>query len=290
LFQEVSSYVFPPYIDDRFPTIRDFERYVLTKLRHFVPISELELFRRKVADIQAGLDKRNRKLLMTESDRHLLWERRLVASSATLIVVPDALLEHWYQQIDQHLNLAPFADEKEQQQNSSMFRGMVYVDGVRDLADVIEGGTVFRNISLVKPIVKAWELSKYLVVITTFSRCQAECQREVTAWRMEGLQSSTKRGTKRRRVDWPCNPPISRNSSLAMITIQAFVMPVPPGPGEHGSVANLVYAQSFGRSSSRHTLQAKSYPKPTPKAPSPTWILKWRQCSSTTWSYNRKLT
>jgi SNF2 family DNA or RNA helicase len=138
---------------------------------------------------------------MTESDRHLLWERRLVASSATLIVVPDALLEHWYQQIDQHLNLAPFADKKEQQQNSSMFRGMVYVDGVRDLADVIEGGTVFRNISLVKPIVKAWELSKYLVVITTFSRCQAECQREVTAWRMEGLQSSTKRGTKRRRVD-----------------------------------------------------------------------------------------
>jgi hypothetical protein len=204
LFQEVSSYVSPPYTDDRFPTLQDFERYALTKLRHFVPVSELELFRRKVADIQAGLDKRNRKLLMNENGKRLLWERRLVASSATLIVAPDALLEHWYEQIDQHLNLAPFADEKEQQQTSSMVRGVVYVDGAGDLADVIEGDKALRDISLALPIVKAWELSKYLIVVTTFSRCQTEYQREVAAGRMEGLQSSTKRGTKRRRVSTRC--------------------------------------------------------------------------------------
>lgn len=72
VFQQTQAYVSPPYIDSRFPTIRDFERYVIRQLRHFVPQGVLELFRQQVVDIRAGLDKRNRKLLKSPEGRRLV--------------------------------------------------------------------------------------------------------------------------------------------------------------------------------------------------------------------------
>jgi SNF2 family DNA or RNA helicase len=197
-FQQVARYVSPPFLqDDRFATLSELHHYVMRSLQPFVPRSILELVRQNLMDIQAGLDKRNRNLLKSAKGRRLVWERRLVPSGATLVIVPDALLEHWFQQIHQHLHLELFADEKENTGTSSsssstttttrpaVVRGVVYLDGVGDLADVVEGGKVLRNLSLNHvPVLQPWELSKHLMVITTFSRCQSEFQREVAAGRI----------------------------------------------------------------------------------------------------------
>jgi hypothetical protein len=104
-FQELTRYISPPFTtDDRFPTIRDLELYVYRELREFVPRAQFELFRSNMIDIKAGMDKGNRKLLKGPLGRRLQQERKLMPSSATLIIVPDALLEHWFQQIHMHVS------------------------------------------------------------------------------------------------------------------------------------------------------------------------------------------
>ena len=195
-YKELRKYVSPPFPDDRLQTIRDFEIYVNKSLRQFVPQSELELFRNNLCTLKAGLDKRNRKLFCSEKGRRLAWERNLLPSSATLIVVPDALLEHWFQQIHMHLNLTPFADEKENQDGGEDrgIRGVVYLDGIGDLADA---RMPLKEVSLEAQVLPLWELSKHLMVITTFSRCKREFQKEVKAGRMKGVP--TVNGKKRSR-------------------------------------------------------------------------------------------
>ena len=96
-FREMQRYITPPYRDGRFYTITELELYVNRSLKHFVPTFILEIFRQNLLNVKAGLDKRNRKLLKSPMGRRLAWERQLISSSATLIIVPDALLEHWYQ-------------------------------------------------------------------------------------------------------------------------------------------------------------------------------------------------
>jgi hypothetical protein len=207
---QVMEYVSPPYTDDRLPTLLSFERYVVKELKPYVPSSMLDLFRTNLMDLKAGLDKRNRSLLKSEQGRRLVWERRLVSTGATLVVVPNALLEHWFQQIHRHLNLIMFAEGGENEadpeeefhyenaaddsgddpdkKRKPTPRGVVYLDGIGDLADVADAQTPLRNVSLTGKMPPPWELSTYLIVVTTFARCQEELQQEVAAGRIRGVQ------------------------------------------------------------------------------------------------------
>ena len=70
-----------------------------------------------------------------------------------------------------------FADEKEQVTANSRIRGVVHLDGVGDLADICETKVLGQ---IHQPVLPTWELSKFLIVLTTFSRCQSEYQRTST--------------------------------------------------------------------------------------------------------------
>lgn len=179
VYKEMERYVTPPYKknDARFPTIDSVIRYVVRTLKDFVPLSELELFRQNLIKIKSELDPRNRRLLRSQRGRRLTLERSLIVSSATLIIVPDALLEHWFQQIHQNVILDVFCDANEQSKKSGTKHGVVFLDGVGDLADVADSTTALRNVNLGQDIVPCWMLSKYFIVVTTFSRCEQEFRR-----------------------------------------------------------------------------------------------------------------
>ena len=196
LYGELESHVLPPFSLDRFPRLRDFDLYVRRTVRDYATDAELEIFRQNLLHLQAGLHKSHRKVLKSEAGRRMSWERSLIPTCATLLVVPDALLEHWFQQIHQHLNRVLFADEKEggddegcdwHDQNSGSTsttkthknrnaRGVVYLDGVGDIADARLPLVDVRMNSV--PILPPYELSKYLIVVTTFSRCEHEYHQE----------------------------------------------------------------------------------------------------------------
>ena len=110
LYSQLERYVSPPYEDDRLPTLRSFERHVRRTLAPHVPFDLLELFRRNVNAFKAGLDKHNRRFFASDKGQRVVFERNLIPCSSTLIVVPDALLEHWAEQMRRHLQLEVFAD------------------------------------------------------------------------------------------------------------------------------------------------------------------------------------
>ncbi|KAJ1403580.1 hypothetical protein B484DRAFT_405046 [Ochromonadaceae sp. CCMP2298] len=92
--------------------------------------------------------------------------RSLCPSSATLIIVPQFLLEHWYEQILRHLRLGYFTSDEEQ-------RGVVYLDGLGDIVDVEAPISKLLVQGYGRPI-ESSHLSHYLIVITTFERCLQE--------------------------------------------------------------------------------------------------------------------
>lgn len=189
LVRRVIAQVLPPFPFDRFPRLRDFDLYVRRTLKDYATEAELEGFRQNLLQLQAGLHKSHRKVLKSEAGRRMAWERSLIPTSATLLVVPDALLEHWFQQIHQHLNRALFADEKEggmdgqdasettNTHKNRNARGVVYLDGVGDIADARLPLVDVRMNSV--PILPPYELSKYMIVVTTFSRCEHEYRQEI---------------------------------------------------------------------------------------------------------------
>lgn len=118
--------------------------------------------------IREGLDPNNRKIATssTPAQQRMRLERSLCPSSATLIVVPLALLEHWYEQITRHLQLDYFTQDEDH-------RGVVYLDGLGDIVDV-EAPLSKLKVDTGTPMVPAQFLSHYLIVVTTFERCAAE--------------------------------------------------------------------------------------------------------------------
>ena len=105
---------------------------------------------------------------MTAWKNRLKYERTIRPSSATLVIAPLALLEHWYEQLNRHLGLAY------QTRNSTTGRGVVYLDGLGDIVDVIPPLSNMRVPSRDAAGISVSELSQYLVVVTTFERCQVE--------------------------------------------------------------------------------------------------------------------
>ena len=99
IYRQLEAHVLPPFPSDRFPRLRDFDLYVRRAVQSYATDAELEVFRQNLLHLQAGLHKSHRKVLKSHAGRRMAWERNLVPTSATLLVVPDALLEHWFQQI-----------------------------------------------------------------------------------------------------------------------------------------------------------------------------------------------
>ena len=175
-YKRLESYVSPPYNDDRLPTLLSFERYVRVTLAQYIPFDLLELFRRNVNAFKAGLDKRNRRFFASDKGQRVVFERNLIPCSSTLIIVPDALLEHWAEQARRHLQLEVFADgglgggvggAHGDGGGKSRAHGVVYIDGVGDLSEARfplnhQGGQ----------LPSAHHLMSHMIVVVPFSRIQ----------------------------------------------------------------------------------------------------------------------
>ena len=122
----------------------------------------------EITGLKERLDSSRRKSLSATSNR-IIYERKLLPSAATLIIVPLALLEHWCEQIMRHLQLSYFLHGSDR----SHMRGVVYLDGLGDIMDVEAPlSKVLVRPSI--PIESADFLSSYLIVITTLERCALE--------------------------------------------------------------------------------------------------------------------
>ena len=152
VYHPLAEYTSPPYKDGRFPTLRSFERYVNHETRG-VQQSRRDLFRNR--------------------GKRMLFERNLVPCSTTLIIVPDALLEHWAEQIRGHLNLETFVDHNKSNKDKS--RGVVYIDGVGDLSTA-RFPLNYRSMSLPS----SYDLADYLIVVVPFLRIKQEYASEVS--------------------------------------------------------------------------------------------------------------
>lgn len=82
--------------DERFQTHQQFYSYVSKTLRGIVSGNELELLRSDFRRLLAKLDKDQRGFFSSKEGQRFHLEQCLYRSSATLVIVPDALLEHWY--------------------------------------------------------------------------------------------------------------------------------------------------------------------------------------------------
>jgi len=132
--------------------------------------------------LREGLDSSLRKFKHSSVASHMRirFERSLLPSSATLIIVPQNLLEHWYEQITRHLNLEFFSsdegdyddDESREDKQSirSIGRGVVYLDGLGDIVDVQSPLSKLHT----KATINSMYLSTYFIVVTTFERCILE--------------------------------------------------------------------------------------------------------------------
>lgn len=212
---DVMKEIRPPDTNNRFPTIESVERHIRKKLRLIVPPHILDHVRQNFANYKGGLDKRSRRLLMSEEGRCLKRERSLIESCATLIVVPDALLEHWFQQIYMHLDLSVFAPGVSHHATNGV-RGVVYLDGIGDMADVIQKEASLKHVNLSKPVAPHWELSQYLIVVTTFSRCELQYRNEVGSGRMDD-------GSKKRNLEAVQSSSVTSNSFLMMRWLRLVV-------------------------------------------------------------------
>jgi hypothetical protein len=119
--------------------------------------------------IKEGLDVRQRHVTKSLKLSRMHYERSLYSSAATLIIVPLALLEHWYEQIMRHLNLRYFSRD-------GHMRGIVYLDGLGDIVDV---EAPISRLSLTqttsnKLATSPQLLASYSIVVTTIERCVLE--------------------------------------------------------------------------------------------------------------------
>jgi len=166
LFREVAEFASPPYSDRRFPTVGAFEAFVTSKMKGTVPASTIDLFRMKVVAFKAGLDKRNRRLFNNPIGKRMMLERNLIPASTNLIIVPDALLEHWAEQIRRHIKIEVFADSID----GHGCEGVVYIDGVGDISTA----RFPLNHNSSKPMLSQFELANYLIVLVPFSRIEEQ--------------------------------------------------------------------------------------------------------------------
>ena len=205
-----------------FPTLTSFEQAIRSSIRHVVADGDprhaemlRHSFRRNMLTAKASMDKRSRASFQSASGARMLLERSLHPSAATLIIVPMALLEHWFEQIKRHLSLdflahkvATPSELKDAMENGwnelstqgvddedtlAGRRGVVYFDGLGDILDV---SAPLPRLRVGGDRKSALELSQYLIVVTTFERCaslqqQVASQREVNRYLSQRSVSAT---------------------------------------------------------------------------------------------------
>jgi len=122
--------------------------------------------------VREGLDPRQRGFNKTALGKRVQMERRLIGTSATLIIVPSSLLEHWHEQLCRHVDPAVLQLRRGDDGSPSCCE--VWIDGLGDWQAA--GG--FRLPS--KPKVEAWPplpdeylLGACSIVVTTYERCQS---------------------------------------------------------------------------------------------------------------------
>ena len=163
-YDEIARYVSPPFLsDDRFPTLSSFERYINQQMANRAHPADLDLFRRNVNNFKAGLDKRNRRFFSNDKGKRMMLERNLIPCSTTLIIVPDALLEHWAEQIRRHVKLDVFGEV------TGSDAGVVYIDGVGDLSSAR-----FPLNHQTMDLPSVFDLVKYLMIVVPFSRIKQQ--------------------------------------------------------------------------------------------------------------------
>ena len=119
-----------------------------------------------------------------EMRERLVYESALRGSSATLVVVPDPLLEHWFEIVYRHLNLKFFADSH----GDGLGRGVVWIDGFGDMANLTPplneksnrdggGGGTSSSSSAGARLPTARLLAGFMIVVTTFSRCAEQSRK-----------------------------------------------------------------------------------------------------------------
>jgi hypothetical protein len=133
----------------------------------------VETLRLQMVSINAGLDKRNHKLFMSTTGRRMKMERSLLPSSTTLVIFPNQLLEHWFQQIIQRWEFSRYTANDHTNYNNN-HRGLVYIDGI---GDIVDARMPLTSTNFNQPATLPWELSQYHIVISCFSRCEVEYNR-----------------------------------------------------------------------------------------------------------------
>ena len=168
-YEELADIVSPPYSDDRFMTLESFQSFVNRETRKMgVPHSTIDVFRRNVIGFKAGMDKRDRRYFASDKGRRMMFERNLLPCSTTIIIVPDALLEHWAQQVRCHLNLNVFAENNNDQRGSEY--GVCYIDGVGDLSRA----RFPLNHKTTLDLPSIFDLIGYTIVVVPFSRIKQQ--------------------------------------------------------------------------------------------------------------------
>lgn len=128
----------------------------------------MEPIRSGVNRIRAGLDKRNRSYFASAVGGRALFERNLLAAPTTLVVVPDALVEHWFEQLRRHVDLRCLEQHGRK-------AGAVWIDGVGDMAEVDEFR--LKDAAAMEEVADEYLLASYTLVVTTMERCAREHRR-----------------------------------------------------------------------------------------------------------------
>ena len=128
----------------------------------------MEPVRCGVNRVRAGLDKRNRSYFASAVGGRALFERNLLAAPTTLVVVPDALVEHWFEQLRRHVDLRCLEQHGRK-------AGAVWIDGVGDMAEVDEFR--LKDAAAMEEVADEYLLASYTLVVTTMERCAREQRR-----------------------------------------------------------------------------------------------------------------
>jgi len=163
-----------------FPSVIAFENAVETMIgvhnSQRLRVDLREAFRRAMTQLRAGFERKNRHFLLTPAGKRLQLERSLRPTQATLVIVPMALLEHWYEQFQRHVDprkLSPESDQGHQIGGANPGSGVIWIDGWGDLT-TIRPPLAEPKIDQTRPAITSERMASYMVVVTTFERCMME--------------------------------------------------------------------------------------------------------------------
>jgi len=139
------------------------------------------MFPQGTTKLREGFDKSKRHLMHTPMGKRLTLERSLRPTQATLVVVPMALLEHWYEQFKRHVEPRKLAPEALREE-ASTGQGVIWFDGWGDLVSVRQPLTE-PKIEGHRPSLTAAQMADHMVIVTTMERCQLEYDHERSPYR-----------------------------------------------------------------------------------------------------------